>query len=462
MSRTLFDKVWDSHAITRRQDGMTLLFVDRHYVHDGTRQAFQQIEKERLSVRRPDLTFGTPDHYVATKPAAKPDPLFEDMVAALETNTRKWEIMNFGVGSPNQGIVHVVAPELGLTLPGALIVCGDSHTATHGAVGALAFGIGASEIAHVLATQTLWQKKPKRMRISVTGTLPPGVVAKDLVLAIIGRIGAAGGTGHAIEYGGPAIRDLSMEARMTLCNMSIEAGARCGMVAPDETTFDYVRERPYAPTGENLELALAAWRDLVSDPDAVFDSEVVFDAGEVAPTVTWGTSPETALPITEHVPDPAFIENAEKRRGVEEALQYMALTPGMALSEIVIDRVFIGSCTNGRIEDIRAAAEAARGRRAVVPAAVIPGSARVKAAAEAEGLDVILREAGFEWREPGCSMCVGMNGDIVQPGERCASTSNRNFAGRQGRGSRTHLLSPAMAVAAAVTGRLTDIRTLKS
>ena len=366
----------------------------------------------------------------------------------------------FGLDDARRGIVHVIGPEQGLTLPGLLLVCGDSHTATHGALGALAFGIGSSEVEHVLATQTLWQRKPRTMRVTVDGRLGPGVAAKDVILAIIATVGAGGGVGHAIEYAGAAIRAMSIGERATVCNMSIEAGARSGMVAPDETTFAYLRGRPLAPDGEAWERAVADWRGLPSDPDAVFDREVGLDAAGVAPMVTWGTSPQDALPITARVPDPAAAGDGGRRQSLERALGYMGLTPGMSLTDVTVDRVFIGSCTNSRLEDLRAAAAIARGRRAVVPTWVVPGSGLVKQAAEAEGLDRVFREAGFEWREAGCSMCVGMNGETAREGERVASTSNRNFEGRQGKGARTHLMSPAMAAAAAVTGRLTDVRAL--
>jgi len=365
----------------------------------------------------------------------------------------------FGLKDPRQGIVHVVGPEQGLSQPGMVMVCGDSHTATHGALGALAFGIGASEVAHVLATQALWQRKAKSMRVTVDGALAPGVHAKDVILAIIAKIGAAGGTGHVIEYAGSTIRSMSIEGRLTVCNMSIEAGARAGMVAPDDVTYAYLDARPYAPKGADWDQALERWRALPSDQEAHFDQEAHLDAGEITPMVTWGTSPAAAAPITGVVPDPAAAE-ASDREAMEQALAYMGLTPGRPLCEIAVNRVFIGSCTNSRIEDLRAAAKVADGRRTVVPSMVVPGSGLVKAEAEAEGLDVIFRRAGFEWREPGCSMCVGMNGDLVAPGDRCASTSNRNFVGRQGKGARTHLLSPTMAVAAAVTGKLTDVRQL--
>jgi len=382
------------------------------------------------------------------------------MVEALARTSRELGITQFGPGDVRQGIVHVIGPEQGLTQPGIVLVCGDSHTATHGAFGALAFGIGSTEVEHVLATQCLWQRKPRVMRITVNGTRPFGVAAKDVILAIIARIGAAGGVGHAIEYAGTVIRGMSMEERMTICNMSIEAGARAGMIAPDETTFAYLEGRPYAPKGAHRDQALALWKTVPSDADAVFDAEVALDAVAVAPTVTWGTSPQDALPISAHVPDPAREGDHFRRESMGRALDYMGLRPGTPLSEIAVDRVFIGSCTNSRIEDLRAAAAVAKGRRAVVTAWVVPGSGLIKRAAEAEGLHEIFKAAGFEWREPGCSMCIGMNGDTARAGERVASTSNRNFEGRQGKGARTHLMSPAMAAAAAVTGRLTDVRSL--
>lgn len=459
LAKTLLDKIWDKNAIVEREDGATLLYVDRHLVHDGSRQAFDMLEAQSLPLRRPDLTLGTADHYVSTGSSAnKRSPEHSDMVARLSANAARWRFESYGAGAERQGIVHVIGPELGFTLPGAVLVCGDSHTSTHGALGALAFGIGTSEVAHVLATQALWQRKPRRMRIVVTGTLGPGVAAKDLVLALIGKIGAAGGTGCAIEYAGPAIEALSIEERMTVCNMSIEAGARLGMIAPDEKTLAWLKGRPMAPSGADWERAAAAWRALKTDMGAVFDHELTFDADKVAPTVTWGTSPEDALPVTARVPDPATISDPQRRQVVESKLSYMGLRPGMQIEEIAVDRVFIGSCTNSRIEDLRAAAQIACLHKAKVPAFVTPGSGQVKAQAEAEGLDRIFVAAGFEWTDPGCSMCVAMNGDIVPAGARCASTSNRNFAGRQGRGSRTHLLSPAMAAAAAVTGRITDSR----
>jgi 3-isopropylmalate/(R)-2-methylmalate dehydratase large subunit len=460
---TMFDKIWSAHAVETRADGATLLHIDRHLVHDGSSNAFRMLKERNLKVRRPDRTFATPDHYVSTLGrdlAAINEPSRRGMVEDLEAHTRASGVTLFGLQDRRQGIVHVVGPEQGLSQPGMIIVCGDSHTATHGAVGALAFGIGASEVAHVLATQALWQSKAKNMRVSVDGVLAPGVHAKDVILAIIANIGAGGGSGHVIEYAGSAIRSLSIEGRLTICNMSIEAGARAGMVAPDDTTYQYLQGRPYAPKGAEWDQALAIWKCLPSQDEAAFDREAHLDAAQIAPMVTWGTSPAAAAPITDVVPDPAAASDANSRQAMQSALAYMGLTPGSPLSEIAVNRVFIGSCTNSRIEDLRAAAKIADGRRAVVPTMVVPGSGLVKAQAEAEGLDLIFRRAGFEWREPGCSMCVGMNGDLVAPGDRCASTSNRNFVGRQGKGARTHLLSPPMAAAAAVTGKLTDVRQL--
>jgi 3-isopropylmalate/(R)-2-methylmalate dehydratase large subunit len=460
---TLFDKVWAAHAIVVRPDGATLLHVDRHLVHDGSNNAFRFLAEKALKLRRPDRTFAVPDHYVSTVSGGIPainDPNRRAMVEDLARHASEHGVTLFGLGDRRQGIVHVVGPEQGLSQPGMIIVCGDSHTATHGAVGALAFGIGASEVSHVLATQTIWQTKPRNMRVTVDGVLGAGVHAKDVILAVIARIGAGGGTGHVIEYAGSAIRALSVEGRLTVCNMSIEAGAKAGIVAPDDVTFAHLEGRPFAPGREHWDEALSLWRSLPSDEGAVFEREVHLDAADIAPMVTWGTSPEAAAPITAHVPDPAAATDGSRREQMERALAYMGLTPGQPLSGIAIDRVFIGSCTNSRIEDLRAAATVADGRKAAVPTMVVPGSGLVKAQAEAEGLDRIFRRAGFEWREPGCSMCVGMNGDLVAPGERCASTSNRNFVGRQGKNARTHLLSPAMAAAAAVGGRLTDVRQL--
>jgi 3-isopropylmalate/(R)-2-methylmalate dehydratase large subunit len=462
VARTLFDKLWDAHAIVTREDGATLLWVDRHYVHEGSFHAFDQLKERGAAVARPDLTFGVADHYVPTRARAAgiADAGIRRMVEELSANAAAHGIALFGLDDPRQGIVHVVGPEQGLTLPGLLIVCGDSHTSTHGAFGAFAFGIGASEVAHVLTTQTLWQKKPKRMRVRVDGATVPGVGAKDIALSVIARIGADGAAGHAVEYAGEAIRSLSMEGRLTLCNLSIEAGARCGMVAPDATTLAYLRGRPFAPTGEAFERAAADWLDLASDPDAVFDREVALDGAAVAPVVTWGVSPEDALPIDGTVPDPERAPDPGRAAQIRDALAYMDLTPGQKLTDVAVDRVFIGSCTNSRIEDLRAAAAVLAGRKARVPGLVSPGSSLVKRQAEEEGLDRIFKEAGLEWADSGCSMCVGINGDQVPPGERCASTTNRNFKGRQGPGARTHLMSPAMAAAAAVTGHLADVRPL--
>ena len=459
---TLFDKVFDAHVVVRREDGQCLLWIDRHFLHEGSFHAFNKLKERGAEVARPDLTFGIEDHYVPTRTRDldRIDPAIRGMIEQLRGNSARHGLRLFDLSDPGQGIVHVVGPEQGLTLPGLTMVCGDSHTATHGAFGAVAFGIGASEVAHVLMTQTLWQKKPKRMRIVVDGALAPGVSAKDIALSIIARIGADGAAGHAIEYAGSAVRGLSMEGRLTLCNLSIEAGGRCGMVAPDATTVDYLRGRPFAPEGEAFERAAAEWLALASDADAAFDREVALDAAEIAPVVTWGISPEDAAPITATVPDPDGIADEARAAQVRAALDYMDIRPGQSLTDIRIDRVFIGSCTNSRIEDLRAAAAILAGRKARVPGLVSPGSMNVKRQAEQEGLDRIFREAGLEWVDAGCSMCVGMNGDLVPPGERCASTTNRNFRGRQGPGARTHLMSPAMVAAAAVTGHLTDMRLL--
>jgi 3-isopropylmalate/(R)-2-methylmalate dehydratase large subunit len=458
--RTLFDKIWDRHQILE-VEGNVLLHVATHLVHDGSRPAFQALHDRGLSVRRPDRTFGTPDHYVPTVGrdlAAIAELGRKEMVLALQRNATKEGITVFGLADERQGIIHVVGPEQGISLPGTVIVCGDSHTASHGALGALAFGIGSSEVAHVLATQTIWQRRPKTMRVNVEGALGEGVTAKDLILAIIRQIGVSGGVGHVIEYAGSAIRRASIESRLTICNMSIEAGARAGMIAPDDTTFQYLSGRPYAPSGEAWDRAMVYWRSLPTDPGASFDREVTIDAGSVEPMVTWGTNPGMSVPISGCVPDPAAQSSAAVRGAMEGALSYMGLVPGTRMSSVPVDRVFIGSCTNARIEDLREAARVAEGHTAKVPALVVPGSGLVKAQAEREGLDRIFREAGFEWRDAGCSMCVGINGDIGAPGERCASTSNRNFVGRQGKGVRTHLLSPAMAAAAAIAGRFADVR----
>ena len=459
----MFEKIWSRHGVAEGPGGHVLLYIDRHLLHEGSTSAFGRLAKSGRAVRRPDLTFATADHYVLTSPGSPaPDAEVRSMVESLGQHTGQQGIVYFGVGDARRGIVHIIGPEQGLTLPGITLVCGDSHTATHGAFGALAFGIGSTEVEHVMATQTLWQKKPKVLRITVEGRLPDGVNAKDVILAIIAKIGAGGGVGHAVEYAGSTIRAMSMDERMTVCNMSIEAGARAGMVAPDETTFAYLQGRSFAPRGDAWGKALAYWETLPSDADAKFDREVELSANEIAPTVTWGTSPQDALPITGRVPDPAAIGDDARRESMERALAYMGLRPGTPLSEVTVDRVFIGSCTNSRLEDLRAAARVVKGRRAMVPAWIVPGSGLVKRAAEAEGLDRVFVEAGFEWREAGCSMCVGMNGETAREGERVASTSNRNFEGRQGKGARTHLMSPAMAAAAAVTGRLTDVRRLVS
>ena len=458
--RTLFDKVWDAHVVTRREDGAELLFIDRHLVHEGSFHAFNKLKERRAQVRRPDLTIGVADHYVPTRTRVLSEiaPEIAGMIRQLDDNCRANDIRLFGFDDPRQGIVHVIGPEQGLTLPGLTMVCGDSHTSTHGAFGALAFGIGASEVAHVLLTQCLWQKRPKQMRITIDGALASGITAKDVALAIIARIGADGARGHAIEYAGTAIDALSMEGRLTLCNLAIESGARCGMIAPDETSFAYVTGRPFAPKGDLLDRAIANWRELATDAEAAFDREIRLNGQEIAPTVTWGISPEDALPISAAVPDPAIFDDPAQARHVREALDYMGLQAGQALDSIKIDRVFIGSCTNSRIEDLRAAAAILAGRTARVPGLVSPGSHLVKQQAEQEGLDQIFRGAGLDWVGSGCSMCVGMNGDLVPAGERCASTTNRNFKGRQGQGARTHLMSPAMVAAAAVTGQLTDVR----
>ena len=458
---TMFEKIWSRHVVAEGPGGQSLLYIDRHLLHEGSTPAFVRFAKRGIRVRRPDLSFATADHYVLTSPGSPaPDDEVRAMVASLTRATSEHGIVYFGIGDPRRGIVHVIGPEQGLTLPGTVLVCGDSHTATHGAFGTLAFGIGSTEVEHVLATQTLWQKKPKVMRITVDGRLGAGVTAKDVILAIIASIGAGGGVGHALEYAGSTFRAMSMDERMTVCNMSIEAGARCGMVAPDETTYAWLDGRPFAPKFPAWQDALAYWKTLPSDAGAVFDREVALDAAAIAPTVTWGNSPQDALPITARVPDPAHEPDAGRRASMERAIGYMGLVANTPLTDVKVDRVFIGSCTNSRLGDLRSAAAVAKGRRAVVPAWIVPGSGLVKEAAEREGLDQIFRDAGFEWREAGCSMCVGMNTETAREGERVASTSNRNFEGRQGKGSRTHLMSPAMAAAAAVTGRLTDVRTL--
>jgi 3-isopropylmalate/(R)-2-methylmalate dehydratase large subunit len=463
--KTLYDKLWDSHVVRVDDDGTALLYIDRHLVHEVTSpQAFEGLRLAGRQVWRTNSILATPDHNVPTtdRSAGISDPVSRLQVETLDSNCSDFGITEFDMADHRQGIVHVIGPEQGATLPGMTVVCGDSHTSTHGAFGALAFGIGTSEVEHVMATQCLLQKKSRSMLVSVDGRVGAGVTAKDIVLAIIGEIGTAGGTGYAIEFGGDAIRALSMEGRMTVCNMAIEAGARAGMVAVDDTTINYIKGRPFAPSTEQWQQAEANWRDLHSDEDAEFDRIVHIDAASIRPQVTWGTSPEMVVPIDATVPDPANESDAVKREGMQRALEYMGLVANMPVNEITVDKVFIGSCTNSRIEDLRAAAEVARGRKVaanVKLALVVPGSGLVKEQAEAEGLDKIFVEAGFEWREPGCSMCLAMNADRLEEGERCASTSNRNFEGRQGRGGRTHLVSPAMAAAAAVTGHFVDVRT---
>ena len=466
-SKTLFDKIWHSHLVEQSDDGTALIYIDRHLVHEVTSpQAFEGLRMNGRKVRQPNATLAVADHNVPTtsdRLEGIKDETSRIQVETLQKNCEEFGIRYFDMADERQGVVHIVGPEQGFTLPGTTIVCGDSHTSTHGAFGALAFGIGTSEVEHVLATQTLIQKRAKNMRITVEGTPNEGITAKDITLAVIGLIGTAGGTGYVIEYAGEAIRNLSMEGRMTVCNMSIEAGARAGLIAPDETTFEYLKGRPMAPTGENWDKAVAYWATLPSDEGAFYDKEITLNAADIAPQVTWGTSPQDVLPITAEVPNPANENDPVKRKSLERALNYIGLTAGTKLDEVPVDKIFIGSCTNGRIEDMRAAAKVAQGRKVATNiqlAMVVPGSGLVKKQAEAEGLDKIFTEAGFEWREAGCSMCLAMNDDYLQPGERCASTSNRNFEGRQGKGGRTHLMSPAMAAAAAITGRLTDIREL--
>ena len=461
--RTLFNKLWDAHVVREARGEPTLLYIDLHLIHEVTSpQAFDGLQQAGRKVRRPDLTFGTVDHNVPTTDRSLPiaDATAATQIETLRRNCHEFGIQLFDIHSPEQGIVHVIGPELGLTRPGMTIVCGDSHTSTHGAFGALAFGIGTSEVEHVLATQCLPQNKPLTMKVETRGSLPEGVTAKDLALGIIGKIGTDGATGYVIEYAGNAVRALSMEGRMTLCNMSIEAGARAGMIAPDETTFAYLKGRRFAPSGAEWDKATTYWKTLRSDDDAEFDRVVEIDASQLEPFVTWGTSPGMVVPVTSYVPDPADAKSVADRQAAERALEYMDLRPRTSIQDIAIDRAFIGSCTNARIEDLRAAARVVKGYRinSSVNALVVPGSQDVKRAAEREGLDRIFNEAGFEWREAGCSMCLGMNADILQPGERCASTSNRNFEGRQGRGGRTHLVSPMMAAAAAIKGHFTDVR----
>lgn len=461
MPKTLFQKIWDTHTIFERDDGQTLLAIDWHFCHEGSFHGFNYLKQNGMSVRRPDRTMGMADHYVPTTSRSLnsiTNPEIQSVVDQFYENTRQFGLRMLGIEDENHGIVHVVGPEQGLSQPGLIIVCGDSHTSTHGAMGAIAFGIGASEVAHVFATQTLWQAKPETLRINVDGSLKKEVTAKDVILAIIAQIGAAGGAGAAIEYAGSAIQGLSMEGRMTVCNMSIEAGARCGMVAPDEKTFDYLKGRAGSPSETDWHDAEKFWRGLQTDPGAPFDREVILSAEDIEPMVTWGTSPEEGVSVSGKVPDPKDENDANRSAQYQASLDYMGLKSGMAVVDIPIDRAFIGSCTNGRIEDLRAAAMIAKGRKAKVPAIVAPGSMPVKRQAELEGLDRIFLEAGFEWRESGCSMCVGINGDLAGNGEHVASTSNRNFRGRQGQGARTHLMSPASAAAAAIKGHIADVR----
>ena len=464
MGKTLFEKVWERHVVREEPGEPALVYVDLHLVHEVTSpQAFEGLRLAGRRVRRPELTVATMDHNVPTLPGPITDPLARAQLDALRANCEEFGVVLHATGSGREGIVHVIGPELGLTQPGMTIVCGDSHTSTHGAFGALAFGIGTSEVEHVLATQTLPQQKPKTMLLEFVGTLPPGLTAKDMILGAIGIVGVDGGVGHVVEYAGEAIRSLSMEERMTICNMTIEWGARAGMIAPDETTFAFLEGREHAPAGDGWERALEDWRTLRSDPDAAYDTRHVVDVTELVPQVTWGTNPGMVAPVDGTVPDPASYDDANDRIAVERALAYMDLRPGQRIDEIAIDRVFIGSCTNSRIADLRAAAEIVEGRTIDprVTALVVPGSATVRRQAEEEGLDRVFVGAGFEWRLAGCSMCLGMNPDVLQPGERCASTSNRNFEGRQGRGGRTHLVSPQMAAAAALHGHFVDVRTLE-
>jgi 3-isopropylmalate/(R)-2-methylmalate dehydratase large subunit len=463
-AKTLFDKIWEAHVVREEPDGTTLLYIDRHLVHEVTSpQAFEGLRLAGRRPRRPRATLAVPDHNVPTtdRRFGISDPVSAKQIQTLEDNCREYGIAFFGMNDLRQGIVHVIGPEQGFTLPGMTIVCGDSHTSTHGAFGALAFGIGTSEVEHVLATQCLLQKRPRTMEVRVEGALSRHCSAKDIVLAIIGKIGTAGGTGHVIEYTGSAIRALSMEGRMTLCNMSIEGGARAGMIAPDNRTFLYLKDRPLAPKGELFDRAVRAWKQLPTDPGAPYDQVVELTAHDIAPQVTWGTSPGMVVGVNGAVPNPKDMPDEKSRRAAEHALEYMALTPGTPITQIKIDKVFIGSCTNSRIEDLRLAAQYVKGRKVAktVHAMVVPGSGLVKQQAEVEGLDQVFKEAGFEWREAGCSMCLAMNADVLKPGERCASTSNRNFEGRQGKGGRTHLVSPIMAVAAAIEGHFVDIRT---
>jgi 3-isopropylmalate/(R)-2-methylmalate dehydratase large subunit len=461
---TLFDKIWDRHVVADLGDGYALLHVSRHLMHDGGSRAFRALKQRGCAVRNPELTFATFDHVVSTVPGrtAETNPALTPRLHSMREDAKSAGVRLFDLGEPGQGIVHVIGPELGLTLPGTLLVCGDSHTCTHGGMGALAFGIGSSEVVHVLATQTIVQRRPRQLRVTFSGTLPAGVTPKDMILHLIGVIGAAGGTGYAVEYAGSAIRALDVEGRLTICNLSIELGAKCGLIAPDATTFAHLAGRPYAPKGEAWDAAISDWRTLPSDPDARFDREVAIDVGGIAPQITWGTSPEHVVGVDQVVPDPAVVEDADRRSALRAALDYMDLVPGAPIAGTPVDWVFIGSCTNSRMSDLRAAAVVAKGRKVAptVRAWVVPGSENVKRQAEAEGLDQVFKAAGFEWREPGCSMCVAMNNETVPPGQRSVSTSNRNFVGRQGPGARTHLASPAMAAAAALAGKIVDVRTM--
>ena len=466
MPKTLYDKIWEDHLVHEQPDGTSLIYVDRHLVHEVTSpQAFEGLRLQKRKVRRPELTLAVPDHNVPTTDRSKgiDDEESKIQVDTLRNNCKEFGVELFDVNDERQGIVHIIGPEQGFTQPGTVIVCGDSHTATHGAFGALAFGIGTSEVEHVLATQTLIQKKSKNLRINVNGTLPKGVTAKDVILKIIGTIGTAGGTGYVIEFAGDVIKNLSMEERMTVCNMTIEAGARAGLISPDEKTFEYLKDKTMSPKGENWNKAIKFWKSLYSDKDCKFDKEIDIDGKEIEPLVTWGTSPQDVSPVTGVVPDPNKENNEDRKMAMKRSLEYMGLKANTKISDIKIDKIFIGSCTNGRIEDLRLAADLLKGKKIAnnVSAMVVPGSGLVKSQAEEEGLDKIFTEAGFEWREPGCSMCLGMNPDQLKPKERCASTSNRNFEGRQGRGGRTHLVSPGMAIAAAIKGHLSDVRELE-
>ena len=463
MSKTLYDKIWEHHLVHRQEDGTSLIYVDRHLIHEVTSpQAFEGLRLQKRKVRRPELTLAVPDHNVPTTDRSKGinDEESRIQVETLRNNCKEFGVQLFDVNDRRQGIVHIIGPEQGFTQPGTVIVCGDSHTATHGAFGALAFGIGTSEVEHVLATQTLIQKKSKNFRINVNGDLPKGVTAKDVILKIIGTIGTAGGTGYVIEYAGSVIKNLSMEERMTVCNMTIEAGARAGLIAPDKKTFEYLKEKAMSPKGKNWDKAIEFWKNLHSDTDCKFDKEINIDGKDIEPLVTWGTSPQDVSPITGVVPDPEKENNEDRKMAMKRSLEYMGLQANTKISDIKIDKIFIGSCTNGRIEDLRIAADLLKGKKIAtnVSAMVVPGSGLVKEQAEKEGIDKIFKEAGFEWREPGCSMCLGMNPDQLKPKERCASTSNRNFEGRQGRGGRTHLVSPGMAASAAIAGNLDDVR----